>query len=101
MSMTITIELPDGLAERLRVEAEAQGRDVAALARDAITAVYGDEDDEGGAQEPDPELIAALREGLSEEETDRLVTLEEAQAHFDAAFAARGAQERRQKQEAA
>lgn len=78
---TLTLSLPDDLARRL---AALPAEEVNAFAVAALSdLVSGGEDEEG---EPDPDLIAALRRGLADEEAGNLLTLEEAQAHFDANF---------------
>ncbi len=76
--MTITIELPDDLAERVRARAAEAGQDIneyaVAMFREAVE------------EEPDPELIAALREGIADLEAGNLLTLEQVDAAVEAAI---------------
>jgi len=82
--VTITIELPDELATRLRADAEAQGRDVAAVVADTVAAAYDDEE-----AEMDDETIAALERGVADVEANRTFSLDEVRNRTDAALAAR------------
>jgi predicted transcriptional regulator len=81
--MTLTIELPEEIAERLRVAAALEGQEVNAFAIAALA-----EAAEAAMGEPDPELIAALREGVAELRAGRLLTLEEVDATVEAAIQA-------------
>ena len=80
-----TLDLPDELAERL---AELPKAELNAYAVSVFTPlVQTDEDDLD--LELDADTIAAIQEGLDDVEAGRTISLEEAQAHFEAAFAAR------------
>lgn len=85
MPATLTIELPEDLAERVRALAAEQGRDAREFAIAAVREA---------ADEPlDPDLAAALREGLSEWAAGQLRTQEEVDVSVEksirAALAAR------------
>jgi len=82
-----TLNLPEELAARL---AELPKAEVDAYAASVLTPlVNGDEEDDDLDLELDDETIAAIEEGLDDVEAGRTIPLEEAQAHFEAAFAAR------------
>ncbi len=117
--MTITIELPEELAARAAAAglgAEEVSRYAAAGAVAAVTTAAGQaETEQAAAPEPlrpfaeypskaayvaeavrraaafgvDPEEAAGIAAGIADVEAGRTVTLEEAQAELDAAFAAR------------
>ena len=78
--MILTIELPDDLAERVRALAEEAGQDINEFAVAAIREI--------AEEEPDPELIAALRESIADLEAGNLRTLEEVDATVEAAIRA-------------
>lgn len=77
---TLTIEIPDDLAERLAAlpEAALDRNAVAVAALAAAADIAEQEEEEGG--EPDPDLIAALRAGSAEMDAGKLLTLEEIDA---------------------
>ena len=77
--MALTIELPDDLAERLRVLAAEAGQDINEFAVATLREVTW--------EEPDPELIEALREGIAELEAGNLLTIKEVDAEIDARIA--------------
>lgn len=86
--MTLTIEIPEALADQLRAEAAARGEDlnnyaVAKLAQHPVETEDGEEPDEG--------LIAALREGIADADAGRTLSLEEVDARIRAGLAARNA----------
>jgi hypothetical protein len=60
--MTLTIDLPDNILARLRADAEAQGRDAAALAAARLAAFYAPEPPiiEENSPEEDAAITAAL-----------------------------------------
>ncbi len=78
--MTLTIDLPDDLAQRLRARAAEAGQDI----NEYAIALFQEATDE----EPDPELIAALREGMADLQAGNLLTLEQVDAAVDAAIKA-------------
>lgn len=82
----MTITVPDDIAQWLREAAAAQGQDVNAFAVAALSELAYSEDEEG---EPDPELIAALRQGLVDRDDGNLRTLEQVDAAVEAALVAR------------
>lgn len=67
--MTLTIILDTKTEERLRADAQAQGRAPEELAAEHVAAMYGT----ATAQRFDPELIAALGEGIADIEAGREV----------------------------
>ncbi|MES2463627.1 MAG: hypothetical protein V4671_23885 [Armatimonadota bacterium] len=71
--MKITLDIPDALADQLRAEAEARGEDlnryaVAKLEQPPLELEVDDED-------PDQDLIAALRAGIADRDAGRTVSL--------------------------
>jgi predicted transcriptional regulator len=83
--MILTLDIPDSLAERLRTEAEARGEDLNSYAIALLELpVLEVEDDE-----PDEDLIEALREGIADAKAGRTVSLEEMDAHISAMLAER------------
>ena len=84
-----TLDLPDDLAARLAALPKAE---VNAYAASVLTPLVGDGDEENDDEdengEPDPELIAALREALADEEAGNLRTLEQVDAAVEAALSA-------------
>jgi predicted transcriptional regulator len=80
----LTLNLPEDLARRL---AALPAEEVNAFAVAALSDLVSDEEEDKEG-EPDPDLIAALRRGLAEADAGNLLTLEEAQANFDAKFEA-------------
>ena len=86
---TFTLTLPDELTARL---AELPRDAVNAYAVAAFTPLIdgtADDEEEDEDGEPDPDLIAALRAGLAEEEAGNLLTLEEARERFEAGLVER------------
>ena len=70
--MAITIELPDDLVEQLRALAAEAGQDINEFAVAKLR--------EATWEEPDPELMEALREGIADLEAGNLRTLEQVDA---------------------
>ena len=77
-TFTLNLNLPDELAERL---AELPADAVNDYAVSALTELAEE-------AEPDPDLIVALRAGVADLKAGRLLTLEQAEAEFDASFEA-------------
>lgn len=82
---TLTLNLPDDLARRL---AALPAEEVNAFAVAALSDFVSDDEEDDEEGEQDLDLIAALRRGLAEADAGNLLTLEEAQANFDAKFEA-------------
>lgn len=76
--MPLTIELPDDLAERVRALAAEAGQDINEFAVGVLRVV--------AEEEPDPELMAALRESIADLEAGNLLTLEQVDAAVEAAI---------------
>ena len=83
---TVTVELPDSLADHILAYPAADRNDMVA---EALENLLGD-----AAHDADADLVASLREGIADLDAGRVMTLEEADMEFDAAFEAARAQYR-------
>lgn len=80
--MTLTLDLPDETAARAYAVAETRGLDLNGFFAVILEEAFAVEDDE-----PDWEIVAAGLEAVEDIRAGRLVTLEEADAHFEEALA--------------
>ena len=86
--MSLTIDLTPETLEALQAEAEAKGRTPEELAAEAVAALYA----VAPAHRFDPELIAALREGIADIEAGRETDFADYVAERRAARSAEAAQ---------
>lgn len=86
--MTINIELPDETVATLIGQAQEQGRPAAQLAAEAVMERFGT--NTSPDEFPlDADTIESIRRGFADVNAGRTVSLEEARAEFETAFAAR------------
>ena len=83
--MALTIEVPDEVADRARVLANARGVDLGTFAASAFIDAIDAQGD--SVEEYDAETIAALREGIADADADRVFTLAEVGEHMEVALA--------------
>ncbi len=83
--MTITLDLPENTTANLTERAQAEGRPISELAREAIIDRYGVDEEEFPLE---ADAVEKIRRGLAEIETGQTISLEEARAELKAAFAA-------------
>lgn len=118
----LTIEVPDDLAERLRVRAEQEGQDLNSFAVATLTEQVDRAADRPEAMRPrseypsdesyiaeavrlapafgmNTETAAGIAAGISDAQAGRLMSLEESMSNFETAYAARLAAETARKQE--
>jgi predicted transcriptional regulator len=82
---TLTLHLPDAVAERLQMLAELEGKDINNYAVAKLEAIATDEDDE----EIDAELIATLQRANDSMDAGHFLTMDQVEANALAALAAR------------
>ena len=85
--MTITIDLPEDTAATLNERARAEGRPVAELATEAVTARYGSFDEEEFPLDED--AVEKIRRGFADMDAGRTISLEDSRTRIEALLAAR------------
>lgn len=83
--MTITIEVPAALREQIERDAEREGRPMTEVALARLADWYGVPSLE---EEPDPEVVEAIRRGLDDVAAGRTVSVDDYRREMEARHAA-------------